>query len=160
MSEWCEQTSERTSEWPSTPMCILANSGPQCLGHWRLATAFVCLCSSIRSKLFLCYSFCYCLCSAGIWPFFPIRLQSTFTTMVFVLQMQSFGFSALNGYIDVCGFPVTQLTFHALILPRFRILVLYCNQLLQVTISFPHSPCHHLLDDFTYILGEGRGDAV
>ena len=30
MSEWCEQKSERTSEWPSTPICILRYSGPQC----------------------------------------------------------------------------------------------------------------------------------
>ena len=29
-SERCEQTSERTSEWPSTPVCILGCSGPQC----------------------------------------------------------------------------------------------------------------------------------
>ena len=30
MSEWCEQTSEWTSEWPSTPICILGYSGPLC----------------------------------------------------------------------------------------------------------------------------------
>ena len=32
MSGRCEQTSKRTSEWPSTPICILGYSGPQCGG--------------------------------------------------------------------------------------------------------------------------------
>ena len=31
-SEQCEQTSERTSEWPSTQICILGYSGTQCFG--------------------------------------------------------------------------------------------------------------------------------
>ena len=31
-SEWCEQTTERTSEWSSTAVWILAYSGPQCGG--------------------------------------------------------------------------------------------------------------------------------
>ena len=32
MSEWCERTSERTSEWPSTYVSILVCSRPQCGG--------------------------------------------------------------------------------------------------------------------------------
>ena len=31
-SERCEWTSERKSEWSSTPICILGYSGPQCVG--------------------------------------------------------------------------------------------------------------------------------
>ena len=31
-SERCERTSEGNSEWPSTPICILGYSGPQCIG--------------------------------------------------------------------------------------------------------------------------------
>ena len=34
MSERCERTSERTSEWPSTYVSILVGSRPQCAGQW------------------------------------------------------------------------------------------------------------------------------
>ena len=34
MSEQWEQTSKRTSEWPSTPICIVCYSGPQWNGMW------------------------------------------------------------------------------------------------------------------------------
>ena len=47
MSEQCERTSERTSEWPSTSVCIFRYSGPQC-PHWFLPT--------LISKI-ICHSF-------------------------------------------------------------------------------------------------------
>ena len=34
MSERCKRASERTSEWPSTPICILGYSGPLWGGGW------------------------------------------------------------------------------------------------------------------------------
>ena len=35
MSEWCEQTSLKTSEWPSTSVSFLSCSGPLCMGAIR-----------------------------------------------------------------------------------------------------------------------------
>ena len=40
-SERCERTIERTSEWPSTPICILNDSGPPCRGRFVLLGQFV-----------------------------------------------------------------------------------------------------------------------
>ena len=31
MSERCKRTSEKTSEWPSTSVCMFGCSGPQCI---------------------------------------------------------------------------------------------------------------------------------
>ena len=57
MSERCERTSERTSEWPSTYVLILACSRPRCVAHHYLVP-FPPIAPSLSTTSFVWLSVC------------------------------------------------------------------------------------------------------